>query len=209
MTAYREISPENFQPWNGEPINGVMHPINIVELWSAAELEAIGLYIPKPATIPAGTNEIGRSVQRVEGVVKFVLDTVDKPLDEVKADLIGLAHQHVEAVGRAFVESYPEIEQQSFDKKEAQARAIVGGESDPTKFPLIAEEISLSGKTAAEAATRIVGNAAVLERISGALSGFRQRAEDDINASGDFASATAALDAAKASLAISIAAITS
>ena len=48
MSLYKE-TPEGFSPWNpAEPINSARYPSNIGELWSAAELAALGLYAPAP-----------------------------------------------------------------------------------------------------------------------------------------------------------------
>lgn len=40
------------EPWNGEPINGFSHPLNIEQLWSEAELEYIGLRVRPPDPVP-------------------------------------------------------------------------------------------------------------------------------------------------------------
>ena len=36
------------EAWNGEPIDGIRHPISIENLWTAAELAAIGLKRSSP-----------------------------------------------------------------------------------------------------------------------------------------------------------------
>jgi len=38
--------------WNGEPIEGLRHPLNIETIWSAPELAAIGLTRPDPLDPP-------------------------------------------------------------------------------------------------------------------------------------------------------------
>ncbi len=207
---YLENPADSFSLWSGEPINGVQYAPNIGDLMSDAELAAIGLYRPADADpVPSGQRVIGTSVQRVEGVVKYVHALEDIPLDDVKSGHVQLALVHAEEIGQTFLVAYPEVEQKSFPKKETEALLILGGEADPAKFPAISEEIALSGKTAMEAALRIAGKAAILERIAGALSGFRQRAEDDIDGSTSYAEVVAALDSAKAALAASLAVIIS
>ena len=78
---YKETQ-DGFAPWNPtDPIGGVRYPPNIGELWSAAELAALGLYAPAPADpIPEGKIVTGTTVQRVGGVVKFVNTLDDAPV---------------------------------------------------------------------------------------------------------------------------------
>lgn len=78
---YKETA-EGFAPWNAaEPIGGVRYPPNIGDVWSAAELAALGLYAPEPADpIPEGKNVTGTTVQRVGNVVKFVSALEDAPV---------------------------------------------------------------------------------------------------------------------------------
>lgn len=77
---FREISPGEFAPWEGEPIDGVCHPLNIELLWSPEELAKLGLYAPaKPDEIGPGKVEVTRSVKRVDGVVKWVVEAQDEP----------------------------------------------------------------------------------------------------------------------------------
>ncbi|MDO1582439.1 hypothetical protein [Rhizobium oryzicola] len=87
MTCYRETAPNVFSAWAGEVIKDVRYPLNIADLWSDAELEAIGLYRPLPADpVPAGKMVKGSAVSRVSGVVKWVNDLVDLPPPLVTAD---------------------------------------------------------------------------------------------------------------------------
>jgi len=132
-------------------------------------------------------------------------DAAAARFDQLKAEVLA----HAEAVGQAFLAGYPEVEQKSFPEKKAEALAIVAGETDPANFPLIAEETGLTGKSASESAARILQNAGLMTRVAGAISGFRQRAENDIAEAADYDAARAAVDGAKALLSASIAAITS
>lgn len=47
----------NDQPWTGEKINGISHPRNIEQLWSAEDLAAVGLkkFIKPKAVVPIET----------------------------------------------------------------------------------------------------------------------------------------------------------
>lgn len=83
MTLYLE-TPSGFVPWAGEAIgdgdDAVCHPRHIEQLWSAGALADWGLYVPVEAdAVPEGKIVTGTTVQRVEGVVKFVYDLEDIP----------------------------------------------------------------------------------------------------------------------------------
>jgi hypothetical protein len=62
-------------------LNGVMHPWQIVDLWSDADLAAINVYRVTPATVPAYQSVTSYTYQRVNGVVTQVLTTVSTPPD--------------------------------------------------------------------------------------------------------------------------------
>jgi len=87
---YHENPVDTFTAWSGEPINEVRHPRSIEQAWSEEELNAIGLFRPAAADpIPEGKVSVGKSVQRVDGVVKFVLTLADAPAptaEEVTAE---------------------------------------------------------------------------------------------------------------------------
>lgn len=73
---------DGFAPWNpAEPIHMTRYPANIGELWSAAELAKLDLYVPKPADpTPEGKIATGTTVVRVGNVVKFVSALEDAPV---------------------------------------------------------------------------------------------------------------------------------
>lgn len=92
MTLYRE-APGPFPVWAGEPIGGVLYQREIEQLWSAADLEAIGLWrddmIAAAVPVPDGKQITSTTVQRVEGVVRYVNTLVDIPRpteDQVDAE---------------------------------------------------------------------------------------------------------------------------
>ena len=116
--------------------------------------------------------------------------------DVLKAEALEFA----EAVGRRFTAGYPDSERQSWPVKQAEAKMIVAGETDPARYPVIAAEISITGETAPEIAGVILANAAMFERAAGLLSGFRQSALAAIDAAEDAQAARTALDNAKAAL---------
>lgn len=73
---------DGFAPWNpAEPIGDVRYPSNIGDVWSAADLAALGLYEPASADpTPVGKIVTGTTVQRVGNVVKFVSALEDAPV---------------------------------------------------------------------------------------------------------------------------------
>ena len=92
MTLYRE-APGPFPVWAGEPIDGVRNQREIEQLWSAADLEAVGLWrddmIAAAVPVPDGKQVTSTNVQRVEGVVRYVNTLVDVPRpteDQVDAE---------------------------------------------------------------------------------------------------------------------------
>lgn len=77
MTLYLETE-NGFNPWHGERINDVLYPLNIEQLWPEGELEALNLYTPQSADeVPEGKVVTSQSVQRIDGVVKYVYTLED------------------------------------------------------------------------------------------------------------------------------------
>jgi len=76
---YLETSPNTFSEWTGQPISGVLHPRNIEQLWSAADLAKVGLYAPSTPAVPEGKIVTGQTVQRVNGAVTWVYTLDDAP----------------------------------------------------------------------------------------------------------------------------------
>ena len=79
---------DTFAPWAGEPlptlvddeIQPIVHPRNIEQLWSTAELAAIGLAIPVPFPTPEGKVRVGSaSYELVEGEVHEIYAVEDAP----------------------------------------------------------------------------------------------------------------------------------
>jgi hypothetical protein len=77
-----------FTRWSGEPINDARHPLAIEQAWSDEELAAIGLYKPADADpVPEGKVIASTSVERVNGVVKYVNALEDAPPPPVPEDI--------------------------------------------------------------------------------------------------------------------------
>lgn len=89
MTLHREIEPGTFTAWDGEALNGIRYPHAIATNWSDEDLAAIGLYCPVDADpVPEGKIVIGQSVQRVNGVVKWVNELEDAPEPVIAAEMV-------------------------------------------------------------------------------------------------------------------------
>jgi len=69
---YIETPTDTFTPWDLGPIAGIRHPRNIEQLWTDAELAAIGLFKAVETTIPVDMRSTGTDIQRVAGVVTKV-----------------------------------------------------------------------------------------------------------------------------------------
>lgn len=57
----------NNEPWTGQPIDGVRHPLIIEQIWSDAELSSIGLkkHVPPPAEPrPLNADDVRAEAQR-------------------------------------------------------------------------------------------------------------------------------------------------
>lgn len=73
-----------FREWDGrEKIGNISYQPNIGELWSADDLAAIGLYAPVVPAVPAGKVVVGKTVERVNGVVTFVYVLESVPLSDL------------------------------------------------------------------------------------------------------------------------------
>lgn len=72
--------------------DGILHPWQITELWTDAELEFINIYRVEPTPIPEGKTSTGYTFARDEdGVVRQVHDLVDLPPAPVTPRQIRLA----------------------------------------------------------------------------------------------------------------------
>lgn len=82
MTLWLEDG--TFREWDGrEKIGGIAYQPNIGDLWSDEELAGIGLYNPVEPPVPDGKVVVGKTVQRVNGVVTFVYALESVPLADL------------------------------------------------------------------------------------------------------------------------------
>lgn len=91
MTLYQEV-PGPFLIWKGGPAgpNKVLLSRDIEKVWSAPELEAIGLWrddmIAPAGEVPAGGRIVAKEVRRIEGVVRYAYVMEEMSLDDLKAE---------------------------------------------------------------------------------------------------------------------------
>lgn len=85
--------------WNGEAIDGILHPRSIKQNWTAEDLAAIGLYAPVEADpIPEGKISTGQVVERVEGVVKYVHTLEDVAVETRKVTMRAAVNAKLDTV---------------------------------------------------------------------------------------------------------------
>lgn len=102
MTLYLETSPGVFAPWTGEAIADVRHPLSIETAWAAADLAAIGLHAPAPAAaIAEGAVAVGITVERVDGVVRYVTETRPETAAETEARFAAAVQAHIDATAKS------------------------------------------------------------------------------------------------------------
>lgn len=69
----------SFSPWRGAPIGSIRYPANIEALWSDDALADVGLYRPAATSVPNGKRIVSSSVERVDGVVRWLHVLEDIP----------------------------------------------------------------------------------------------------------------------------------
>lgn len=85
MTLYNESN--NFKPWQGESVYNTRYPYSIEQSWNYNDLREVGLWrddmIEEADPVPEGKIVVSRSVQSVDGVVKWINQTEDAPVQIV------------------------------------------------------------------------------------------------------------------------------
>jgi hypothetical protein len=102
------VRTDTLQPWRGEPLSGgIKHPANIEQLWSAAELDAIGLAKALPPIIPEGKQPADNPVLRYEkvgDVIHEAFDLMDIPVPPPEpADSLGAIRNDLNALDARLV----------------------------------------------------------------------------------------------------------
>lgn len=104
MQLYQEIQ-NGFVVWDSaKPINDVRYPPNIGDLWDSQELLSIGLYAPAEADhVPAGYVSRGLTVQRIDGVVRYVHDLVVAPMPSLTMRQMRLGLKNIGGLSKDFI----------------------------------------------------------------------------------------------------------
>jgi hypothetical protein len=67
--------------WTGEPINNVRHPLNIEQLWTDAELNAIGLARVPPPVVSSVPQVVTRAQAKIAMLRAGILGAVEAAVD--------------------------------------------------------------------------------------------------------------------------------
>jgi hypothetical protein len=81
----------------------------------------------------------------------------------------------------------------SFDRKEAEARALLAGDTAPQDTAMLSVEAGIVGETEAALATRIVARADALATLAARIAGLRRKTQAAIAAATDEAQIAAAV----------------
>ena len=69
MLAFIDAN-NNAVPWNGEPIEGEYHPLDIESLWTPDQLVATGLYPVHLFVVPPGRVGVGQPTYTLVGIAR-------------------------------------------------------------------------------------------------------------------------------------------
>jgi hypothetical protein len=72
-------TPEGFVPWNGQPIDDIVYPLDIEKKWSATELMAVRLFKPVDPGIPEGKRALSVEVVLLGDEVTYWYELEDIP----------------------------------------------------------------------------------------------------------------------------------
>lgn len=103
-------------------------------------------------------------------------------LDEARKVRLKEINEACDAALNALTASYPEIERLTFDKQEAEARALLANPESPA--PLLAPIASARGVDVVGLAMKVVAKADAFAATCGRVVGQRQKFEDQIMAAG-------------------------
>jgi hypothetical protein len=73
------IRVDTLQPWAGEALHGISYPVSIEQLWTAAELAAIGLVVVKPFIVPDGFMISGPATYAADGTQTYPVSVIPPP----------------------------------------------------------------------------------------------------------------------------------
>ena len=124
-------------------------------------------------------NENGAYIEERDGV--YIIVTIPDPtLEEAKAAKLTEINAACDAALAVLTSSYPSSELLTFDKQEAEARALIAAPDTPA--PMLTALAEARGIGATELALRVVAKADAFTAASGHIIGLRQKDEDRLTA---------------------------
>jgi hypothetical protein len=159
----------------------------------------IKVYEKDGKTLRALAQSVAEAMQELGCLPEAVIDAADL-LAAQRAEAEALVVEKIDAFGARLTAGYPAHERESWPVKIAEARAVLAGETDAAKLPIIATECLFSGVSHADTAANILAKATPFAKASGAISGIRQVAIAKIGAAANGAAIAAALAWADAAL---------
>ncbi len=110
-----------------------------------------------------------------------------------RSDAVKTVVARIQAAEQAITGLVPEAERASWGAKEAAARAVLAGSTDPSHTSILDAEAAATGETREQLAALVAANATAFKAATGALTGARRVARDAILAATDVAGIDAAL----------------
>lgn len=169
----------NDQPWTGEKINGISHPRNIEQLWSAEDLASVGLK-------------------------KFIKPKPVVPLETIKADYKRRVDHDAEQRRLQYItpgDGMAMTYREKFDQAEAvdelgevAANAMSLGEVQAA-FPTLAASLGVEAETLWDAAQNVIAAYKQFAQASFTIESVRLQGEAAIDAAPDEAAVKAAYEA--------------
>lgn len=123
MPLFKEVEPNVFVQWMGEPINGIPYPFNIENMWAYESLASIGLYRPQePNPAPEGYKIISTTPGwDDDGLVRYIHE-----LEPLNDDPIPITSDQVNAESLRRIESGFTFQGKEFDNDPISNRRISG-----------------------------------------------------------------------------------
>lgn len=184
MTLYRKVGSDWVQ-WMGEPIEDISHPPDIETKWSAADLNAIGLYFLLDAEpIPDGFTRANSDtpIGDVDGHPKIVYDLQTIPLDEYRQRAVERVAAFATEIEKRIDGHRSPGERVSYAAKEEAARKYIAGTDEPHDTTLLSAEASVTGEAVSDLASTIISKANAFREAVGLIAGMRRTITQSIEA---------------------------
>lgn len=101
------IRTDILKPWQGERLaDGILYPVNIEQVWTPADLAAIGLVSRTPFVVADGFRTVGAASYAVDGAETFATEAIPPPTAQEisdKKDATTAQFDNVDSLTRAAV----------------------------------------------------------------------------------------------------------